>query len=133
NEMVDRIISLLNKQAIYLDLIEVLSLLPEYWSIEMFNEFLVKSIRKDYHEYREGQILKSICHAYQEIGPIVITQNVKCTICEDYISGSDFLRKTNSDLVHLKCENPNNENDNNNNLQQKNGNENNKPADPLNS
>nr|CAG8434698.1 7037_t:CDS:10 [Entrophospora candida] len=133
NEMVDRIISLLNKQAIYLDLIEVLSLLPEYWSIEMFNEFLVKSIRKDYHEYREGQILKSICHAYQEIGPIVITQNVKCTICKDYISGSDFLRKTNSDLVHLKCENPNNENDNNNNLQQINGNENNKPADPLNS
>ena len=38
-----------------------MGLLPEYWSVEMLSEFLVRSLRQSYHDYREGQILKGLC------------------------------------------------------------------------
>ncbi|CAG8645375.1 7558_t:CDS:2, partial [Diversispora eburnea] len=116
DEMVDIIIHLLNTQAVYLDIMEVLSLLPEYWSIEMLNNFLVRSLRQSYHNYREGQILKGLCRgenlmikyelsqAYQDIGPIIITQNVVCASCKKHISGAEFMRQPNNDIIHVQCD-----------------------------
>ncbi|CAG8578176.1 17554_t:CDS:10, partial [Acaulospora colombiana] len=115
DEIVDIIIHLLNTQAVYMDIMEVLSLLPKYWSVEMLNEFLIRSLRKNYHEYREGQILKGLCRGentmithelfqkYKEIGPIIITQNVVCAACKKHISGAGFKRLPNSDIVHVRC------------------------------
>ncbi|CAG8455984.1 9617_t:CDS:10, partial [Acaulospora morrowiae] len=115
DEIVDIIIHLLNTQAVYLDIMEVLSLLPKYWSVEMLNEFLIRSLRQSYHEYREGQILKGLCRGenttvnyelfqtYKEIGPLVITQNVICSLCKKHISGAEFKRLPNSDIVHVQC------------------------------
>src|SRR5688500_8942875 len=87
DETVEKIINLLNTQAVYLDTtevsknsnniklvtktncenffllqyIQVMELLPEYWSVEMLSEFLIRSLRQNYHDYREGQILKGLC------------------------------------------------------------------------
>ncbi|CAG8439841.1 14430_t:CDS:10 [Funneliformis mosseae] len=117
NEIIEKIINLLNTHAVYLDTNEVMESLPEFWSVEMLNEFLIRSLRQNYHEYREGQILKGLCRgentmtsfelyqAYQAIGPIVINQNVSCSICKEYISGSDFMRQPNNDIVHVNCNN----------------------------
>jgi len=82
DNLAEKITSLLNKYALYLDMTEVdktlvyfiqkrksnfdvtfskvLTLLPEYWSIEMLNEFLSRSLRQSYHEYRGNQILKGL-------------------------------------------------------------------------
>ncbi|RIA94527.1 vacuolar sorting protein 39 domain 2-domain-containing protein [Glomus cerebriforme] len=115
SEMVEEIINLLNAQAVYLDITEVMGLLPEYWSVEMLSKFLVRSLRQGYHNYREGQVLKGLCRgentttsfelyqAYQKIGPTVINQNVLCSTCKKYISGSDFMRQPNGDIVHVDC------------------------------
>ncbi len=86
--MIEKTINLLNTQAVYLDTTEVsknsyntklltktnyenffllqyiqqvMELLPEYWSVEMLSEFLIRSLRQNYHDYREGQILKGLC------------------------------------------------------------------------
>ncbi|CAG8627682.1 4012_t:CDS:2, partial [Funneliformis caledonium] len=105
------------RRTLFLMLLKVMELLPEFWSVEMLNEFLIRSLRQNYHEYREGQILKGLCRgentmtsfelyqAYQAIGPIVINQNVSCSICKEYISGSDFMRQPNNDIVHVNCNN----------------------------
>ena len=38
-----------------------MGLLPENWSVELLSEFLVRSLRHSYQDYREGQILKGLC------------------------------------------------------------------------
>ncbi|CAG8462104.1 4245_t:CDS:10 [Rhizophagus irregularis] len=115
NGMVEEIINLLNAQAVYLDTTEVMGLLPECWSVEMLNEFLIRSLRQNYHDYREGQVLKGLCRgqntitsfelyqAYQKIGPTVIDQNRLCSKCKKYISGSNFMRQPNGDIEHVQC------------------------------
>ena len=44
-----------------------MGLLPEYWSVEMLSEFLVRSLRQNYHDYREGQVLKGLCRGQNTI------------------------------------------------------------------
>jgi hypothetical protein len=46
---------------------QVMGLLPERWSIEMLNEFLVRSLRHNYQDYREGQVLKGLCRGQNTI------------------------------------------------------------------
>ena len=46
---------------------QVMGLLPEYWSVEMLSEFLVRSLRQNYHDYREGQVLKGLCRGQNTI------------------------------------------------------------------
>ncbi|CAG8482660.1 5490_t:CDS:10 [Paraglomus occultum] len=98
-----------------MELAEILALLPDVWSVEMLQKFLVRSLRLSHHEYREEQILKGISRgentlvkhelfkAREEIGPIVITTNLSCAICQNLISDSVFIRQPNSDIVHLHC------------------------------
>ncbi|CAG8470925.1 27943_t:CDS:10 [Dentiscutata erythropus] len=121
-ELLEKIIHLLNTQAVYMDITVVLNLLPESWSVELLNEFLVRSLRQTYHEYREDQILKGLClgekvmieielhKTYQEIGPSCITQNVTCSLCSRHISGSSFKKLLNNDIVHENCNIDQNEN-----------------------
>ncbi|GBB97017.1 hypothetical protein RclHR1_00290015 [Rhizophagus clarus] len=122
--MVEEIINLLNAQAVYLDITEVMGLLPECWSVEMLNEFLVRSLRHNYHNYREGQVLKGLCRgqntitsfelyqAYENIGPTVMDQNTLCSKCKEYISGSNFMRQPNGDIEHVQCNLEQREDDN---------------------
>lgn len=46
---------------------QVMGLLPECWSVEMLNEFLIRSLRQNYHDYREGQVLKGLCRGQNTI------------------------------------------------------------------
>ncbi|RHZ89553.1 hypothetical protein Glove_13g119 [Diversispora epigaea] len=72
----------------------------EYLSIEMLNNSLVHSLRQNYHNYREGQILK----AYQDIGSIFIAQNVVCASCKKHNNGAEFTRQPNNDILHVHCD-----------------------------
>ncbi|KAG9296858.1 hypothetical protein G9A89_006813 [Geosiphon pyriformis] len=111
----EKILKLLNKQAVYLDIVEVLALLPETWSIEMLNEFLGRSIRQSFHDYRENQILKGLSRGenivvnaelyklYEEIGPVVITTENSCASCQEFINNAEFMRQPNKEIVHINC------------------------------
>ncbi|KAG1471819.1 hypothetical protein G6F56_001908 [Rhizopus delemar] len=54
--MVARTIHLLNTQGLYLDTKEVLDSIPDDWSIDILQKFLVKSLRKSIDDYNESQI-----------------------------------------------------------------------------
>jgi len=49
------------------------------------------------------QVKHELFKAREEIGPIVITTNLSCAICQNLISDSVFIRQPNSDIVHLHC------------------------------
>ncbi|RHZ82077.1 hypothetical protein Glove_114g9 [Diversispora epigaea] len=40
----------------------------------------------------------------QDIGPITITQNVVCASCKEHISGAEFMRQLNSDIIHVRVQ-----------------------------
>ncbi|KAL1917008.1 uncharacterized protein VTP21DRAFT_5206 [Calcarisporiella thermophila] len=113
--MVSQTMRLLSRQAIYLDVLEVLKILPDFISVEMLSEFLVRSLRKHLHEHRQLRILKSLSFGenlmvshdlyriYEDRGPVVITEDTVCTVCQQVIADSVFKRLPNNDILHLHC------------------------------
>ncbi|KAI8139926.1 hypothetical protein BJV82DRAFT_625529 [Fennellomyces sp. T-0311] len=55
--MLVRTMHLLTTQGCYLDILEVLQLIPDDWPIETLQEFLVHSLRRSLHDMREKQIM----------------------------------------------------------------------------
>ncbi|KAF9438183.1 hypothetical protein BGZ76_009390, partial [Entomortierella beljakovae] len=53
-------LELLDSQSTYLDLSEVINLLPPYWSVELLQKYLVRSLRRSYHGHKEIQIAKGL-------------------------------------------------------------------------
>ncbi|KAF9166248.1 hypothetical protein DFQ26_008389 [Actinomortierella ambigua] len=100
------VVHLLDTQAIYLDVAEVLDLLPPVWSIEMVQQFFIRSLRNYQHERRELQVIKGLTlgdhlvvserlyKAYEEIGPILLTADTACSEEEekDEEAASPFSR-----------------------------------------
>lgn len=55
-----RIAHLLNTQALHLDSVDVLSLVPSHWPLATLGSFLERSLRRQLHIRQEGQIVKAI-------------------------------------------------------------------------
>ncbi|KAG0046598.1 hypothetical protein BGZ83_008231 [Gryganskiella cystojenkinii] len=83
---------LLNSQSTFLHISEVIDLLPQYWSVEMLQEYLLRSLRRGYHQRKELQVVKSLClsenlrishelyQLYDQQGPVVITADEVCPL-----------------------------------------------------
>ncbi|KAJ7598879.1 hypothetical protein C8J56DRAFT_1157947 [Mycena floridula] len=56
----DRASHLLNSQGKNLDILDVISLVPADWSLNLLSSFLTRSFRRTLHQRHEGQILKTI-------------------------------------------------------------------------
>ncbi|KAF8958169.1 hypothetical protein BDZ97DRAFT_1842909 [Flammula alnicola] len=59
-EQSDRASHLLNAQAVNLDILDVISLVPSNWPINMMTSFLSRSFRRTLHSQQEGKIIKNI-------------------------------------------------------------------------
>ncbi|KAF8155687.1 hypothetical protein B0H34DRAFT_714373 [Crassisporium funariophilum] len=59
-EQSDRAAHLLNAQAINLDVLDVISLVPSNWPINTMTSFLSRSFRRTLHARQEGKIIKNI-------------------------------------------------------------------------
>ncbi|KII87677.1 hypothetical protein PLICRDRAFT_54749 [Plicaturopsis crispa FD-325 SS-3] len=56
----DRTAHLLNSQAMNLDVVDVISLVPPNWPLTVVSSFLARSFRRTLHTRHEGQIIKAI-------------------------------------------------------------------------
>ncbi|KJA17616.1 hypothetical protein HYPSUDRAFT_46248 [Hypholoma sublateritium FD-334 SS-4] len=56
----DRASHLLNAQAMNLDVLDVISAVPESWPVNMMTSFLSRSFRRTLHTQQEGKIVKNI-------------------------------------------------------------------------
>ncbi|CDO71043.1 hypothetical protein BN946_scf184844.g47 [Trametes cinnabarina] len=56
----DRTAKLLNSQAMNLDVVNVISMIPPEWPLRILSTFVTRSLRRTLHEHHEGQIIKAI-------------------------------------------------------------------------
>lgn len=60
DEKPDRAARLLNSQAVNLDVLDVISLVPSNWPLSMMTSFLERSFRRTLHAQLEGNIIKNM-------------------------------------------------------------------------
>ncbi|GAN02424.1 transforming growth factor-beta receptor-associated protein 1 isoform X1 [Mucor ambiguus] len=114
--MIARSMHLLNTQGFYLDTLEVLEMIPKDWSIDMLQEFLIRSLRRSLDDYNESQIVlglsrgenllisSDLIRTYKEIGPISVDNHTACIKCHRNVCDSIFVRESqNGQLLHLHC------------------------------
>ncbi|KAK3830887.1 MAG: vacuolar sorting protein 39 domain 2-domain-containing protein [Linnemannia elongata] len=106
---------LLDSQSSYLDISEVVQFLPEYWSVESLQEYLLRSLRRSYHDFKEIQIVKGLSlgenlriseelfQLYETQGPVVITADDICHVCGDAVADAVFMRTVDMRIIHLHC------------------------------
>ncbi|KAG0337928.1 hypothetical protein BG000_004793 [Podila horticola] len=94
---------LLNSQSAYLELSEVIDLLPPYWTVELLQNYLLRSLRRSHHVFKEIQIMKGLSlgenlriseelfRLYEEQGPVVVTPQDVCSVCGASIADSVFM------------------------------------------
>ncbi|KAI0667249.1 hypothetical protein C8Q78DRAFT_1071980 [Trametes maxima] len=56
----DRTAQLLNSQAMNLDVVDVISMIPAEWPLHILSTFVTRSLRRTLHAHHEGQIIKAI-------------------------------------------------------------------------
>ncbi|KAI0754157.1 hypothetical protein C8Q80DRAFT_1216335 [Daedaleopsis nitida] len=56
----DRTAQLLNSQAMNLDVVDVISMIPPEWPLRILSTFVTRSLRRTLHAHHEGQIVKAI-------------------------------------------------------------------------
>ncbi|KAG0343263.1 hypothetical protein BG004_005429 [Podila humilis] len=109
---------LLNSQSAYLELSEVIDLLPPYWTVELLQNYLVRSLRRNHHAFNEIQIIKGLrlgenlrlskelIELYEDKGPVVITADDICPACGTSIADSVFMQTlANYALAYKKIKN----------------------------
>ncbi|KAG0205351.1 hypothetical protein BGX33_007985 [Mortierella sp. NVP41] len=106
---------LLNSQSSYLDISEVVQFLPEYWSVEALQEYLLRSLRRSHHDFKEIQVVKGLSlgenlrvseelfQLYESQGPVVITADDVCAVCGDAVADTVFMRTVDMRIIHLHC------------------------------
>ncbi|CAO3664445.1 unnamed protein product [Umbelopsis vinacea] len=111
-----RSIHLLNTQGIYLDLTEVLDLLPEEWPLQIVESYFTRAFRKATDELLQAKIVLGLCRGQnvmvshrlfklqEEKGPTVIASDSTCRKCNNYLGDSLVVQKMDGgDLFHLHC------------------------------
>ncbi|KAF9173570.1 transforming growth factor, beta receptor associated protein 1 [Mortierella sp. AD010] len=106
---------LLDSQSSYLDLSEVIHLLPPFWSVELLQQYLLRSLRRSYHELKEVQIAKGLSlgenlriseelfQLYETQGPVVISADDICHVCGTAVADTVFMRTVDMKIIHLHC------------------------------
>ncbi|ORZ12536.1 vacuolar sorting protein 39 domain 2-domain-containing protein [Lobosporangium transversale] len=113
--MVALALSLLDSQSSYLDIAEVIHMLPPVWSVELLQRYLVRSLRRSYHEFKEIQVVKGLSlgenlriseelyQLYEAQGPVIITADDICHVCGTAVADTVFMRTVDMKVVHLHC------------------------------
>ncbi|SAM07114.1 hypothetical protein [Absidia glauca] len=114
--MLTRTLHLLNTQGYYLDAIEVLGVIPDDWPLERLQDFLMHSLRRSLHDYREGEVVLGMsrgenltvadelfaCH--DKLGPTRVDTTSTCTHCHyNMFDGGAVVCDLNNHLFHMEC------------------------------
>ncbi|KAI8342936.1 vacuolar sorting protein 39 domain 2-domain-containing protein [Chlamydoabsidia padenii] len=114
--MLTRTLHLLNTQSYYLDVIEVLGVIPDDWPLERLQDFLLHSLRRSLYDYREGEVVLGLSrgenlmvahelfNSYEKIGPTKVDTTSLCAHCHYNINGNDtIINDLNNHLFHIEC------------------------------
>jgi hypothetical protein len=83
--------------------------------VEALQEYLLRSLRRSYHEFKEIQVVKGLSlgenlriseelfQLYKTQGPIVITADDICHVCGDAVADAVFMRTADMKVIHLHC------------------------------
>ncbi|KAI1315748.1 transforming growth factor, beta receptor associated protein 1 [Mortierella claussenii] len=106
---------LLDSQSFYLDIAEVIHLVPPHWSVELLQQYLSRSLRRSCHDFKEMQIIKGLSlgenlriseelfRLHYSQGPVVITADDICPVCGTALADSVFMRTPDMRVIHLHC------------------------------
>ncbi|ORY07880.1 hypothetical protein K493DRAFT_403612 [Basidiobolus meristosporus CBS 931.73] len=118
NAMLPQITRLLDARFSYLDISEVLQMIPDEWSVDTIHSFLIRSLRKTMNIHLENQVLKGVARGqnlmasaelvqcYMNEPPVVITPELTCAVCHKLIGEAIFACETKfgkRQIVHLHC------------------------------
>ncbi|CAO3631593.1 unnamed protein product [Cunninghamella blakesleeana] len=114
--MLARTMHLLNTQGYYLDVLEVLSIIPDDWPLQRLHGFLLHSLRRFLHDHREGEVVlgmsrgenilvsNELIDTYRKIGPTKVDESSICYFCQFNFSGDDdIVQKGRNQLYHYAC------------------------------
>ncbi|KAK9768178.1 hypothetical protein K7432_001374 [Basidiobolus ranarum] len=118
NSMLPQITRLLDSRFSYLNVLEVLQMIPDDWSIDTIQQFLIRSLRKNMNIHLENQVLKGVARgrnlmisaelveSYMNEPPIVVTPELTCAVCHKLIGEAIFacmMKFGRRQIVHLHC------------------------------
>ncbi|CAM0141457.1 hypothetical protein VKS41_003834 [Umbelopsis sp. WA50703] len=111
-----RSLHLLNTQGLYLDLEEVLYLLPDDWPLHVLERFLTQAFRKATEKRLQGKIALGLSRGenlvvahrlfklQDDLGPTIIASDSICSKCENYLGDSIAVKNMDGgDVFHLQC------------------------------
>ncbi|KAJ3034718.1 transforming growth factor, beta receptor associated protein 1 [Rhizophlyctis rosea] len=116
---VTHVIRILNTYAGDLDVLQVMKLLPDHWSLEMTSRFLASAMRQSLHGYREGQVVRALARgehfkvnanlieSYQSYPPIHMPpEGAACAVCGKVVKDPTVFAKlpdAEGLIAHLHC------------------------------
>ncbi|KNC98386.1 uncharacterized protein SPPG_06092 [Spizellomyces punctatus DAOM BR117] len=115
--MIKYAVQLLNRHSLDFDVIKVLDIIPNHWSLDMLSGFLTSSMRRSLHSHRESHIVRALSRgdhfkvhtklieASQLLPPVYIpVDGVRCVVCGKVVSDPTvFARLPAGGIVHLHC------------------------------
>ncbi|KAF4102043.1 transforming growth factor-beta receptor-associated protein 1 [Onychostoma macrolepis] len=106
-------VDLLNKNAASFDLVSVLRVLPDSWSLKLVLQFLCESLRGTVHDKRMRGLEMSLAkvetlrhkHVWMEATHenIRVDRGCVCHSCQKRLTGPEFLRRPTGELTHISC------------------------------
>ncbi|XP_033874063.1 transforming growth factor-beta receptor-associated protein 1 isoform X1 [Acipenser ruthenus] len=113
NEQVTAAVDLLNNNVAVFDLISVLQILPDSWSLQLVSRFLVESVRISIHYRRMESVEKSLAQAehlryrYSRAkateGIVKVAKERTCQVCHKSFTEPTFLWSLSGILTHTHC------------------------------
>ncbi|KAI8988123.1 hypothetical protein BDF20DRAFT_970210 [Mycotypha africana] len=107
---------LLNTQGMYFDTLNVLELIPDHWPVQLFQDFIIRSLRRSTNSLDDNKIELGLSRGqnilvssdlfklYGVIGPIEVDNQTVCVKCHRYIGTNIFVRESQyGQLLHLHC------------------------------
>jgi len=106
-------IHFLNNKANEFDPIQILEILPDDWSVDLLQSFLLKSLRHCLSNRRNNQVESNLCKMdylttkaclmQHERGHVEVTEQHSCSVCKKSYSEAACARYPNGLLVHIHC------------------------------
>lgn len=106
-------VDLLNQNPVAFNLLKVLEMLPDSWSLQLVMRFLCESLRATTHDRRMRGLEKSLAmmdnlrqrHAWIQAtqGMVKMDRSRTCRSCRRQFTGPEFLRRSTGELVHTHC------------------------------
>ena len=113
DELVSPALDLLHRRAKEMDAIEVLSILPDHWSIAALMPALNSLVRSKIHERRMTSVKRNLAEAenrnlqYEELqlveAPVLVLENSYCMICKKNFRCPRVSRYPNGVVLHPEC------------------------------